>query len=184
MPIHLRGETCSLRTAFRNWLLFTAAVAAVPLAYFGWNWFYFVHTFHHTEPLPEEWWTGWRFWLREWLAMIGPGLLGPELKCVNIIDRYRFPQIFGFVDKSLLYLALFAARLCVVFAWGTSRLQRGKHAPYAETLWLLVICALSYMKTDGSLRFYAIQALLAITGIVIFTLQRLRSPAWKWKMPE
>jgi len=91
-------------------------------------------------------------------------------------------------------LACFALRLGVVFAWGVARLRRGKHAPYAETLWLIVICAFvarwaqyeflnRYTWGPGdriSTLFYVLQALLAITGIVVFAIQRRRPPAWKW----
>jgi len=125
--------------------------------------------------------------LNNWIE---PILGGPELMVESIIPAY-VPGYGRWAGESLnaLLLVLSALRLGAVFAWGVARLRRGKYAPYAETLWLIVICALVTIRLDSffndiSIRFYVLQALLVMTGLVIFVIQRRRPPAWKWKMPE
>jgi len=168
----LRRETCSLRAAFRNWLLFTAAMAPGPALFLGWVWMAIAYK-----------WDEWYLWSFKWLMLIFPFLFGPEIMARDVIEQYA-PSPAKFELTVLLVLLL--ARLCAVFAWGVFRLQRGKHAPYAQTLWILAFCAfrteMSYFY-GNEIPVYALLAVLVVTGVVVFVLQRRRPPAWKWKTP-
>ena len=119
-------------------------------------------------------------------------LLKPELSVFYFIMKPFHPWTVGF--ENVFLSALLTSRLCVMFAWGVFRLRRGKYAPYAETFWLLVICAIvfnilntlnhgyyDYRVIIANLLYFLnwwFAVLLTIMGIVIFALQRRQSPAW------
>jgi len=114
-------------------------------------------------------------------------LVAPELLTHYIITQY----VQRFLHSDALLLMVFALRSVTIFGYGIFRLQRGKHAPYAETILLLAICAfiLLLMGATGFNKSsipktYAIVVFSLLVGAVIFLLQRLKSPAWKWKTPE
>ena len=171
MPIHLRGEKCALRGAFLRWMLFNALLAFA-------SFLFQIYASEIYEPQLYGYW-----------LMMEPIFGGPE-RMVEVILVRSVPGFYVWWGKSwvtLLFWVLAALRLGAVFAWGVARLRRGKYAPYAEALWLIVICAFATKwLLDGHpyVLFYVLQALLAIAGIVIFVLQRRRPPAWKWKMRE
>ena len=173
MPMHLRGESCALRRAFLRWLLFTALLAVWPLLFW-------------VVGIGVEW-LGWRCSESSLgpVEILMPILLGPELLVIYPIMQYDLVPRGVFLV--LAALALFVVRSCVVFAWGVLRLQRGKRAPYAETLWLISVCAPVAVWLNGSYFDFrgacAVAAVLAITGIVVFVLQRRRPPAWKRRTP-
>jgi len=187
MPIHLRGKKCALAGAFLRWMLFNALLAFASFLYFGSVFRIVPKTvrsllFDWSDPM----YTG-----------IWPVFTGPEMMIEGILFDYVLAyrgwsnKLEDVVLVSVLVLVLSALRLGVVFAWGVARLRRGKHAPYAETLWLIVICAcVSAWQSEKlnvyefTIPFYVLLALLAITGVVAFVIQRLRPPAWKWKTPE
>ena len=110
---------------------------------------------------------------------------------IAIIDRY-VPSLrndFGL----MLILVLFVLRSFAVFGYGFFRLQRGKHAPYAEILWSLVTCSfvaavmwqLYRELRDIGFHVLAIYVILSFsilaTAAVVFVRQRRQPPAWKWK---
>jgi len=116
-------------------------------------------------------------------------LVGPEYLVGSVIYRYA-PES----GLAVLALPLLVLRLIAAFAWGVSLLRRGKHAPYAEILWLLAGCTIVLLwiqpllgtkdirfSSGNQPKFYAIMALLMAVGAVIFLLQRLKPPAWKRK---
>jgi len=119
-----------------------------------------------------------------------PILIGPEM-AVSIVAERSIPGFTSSLPEyeMTLLLALFVARSCAIFWYGAFRLSRGKRAPYAETLWLLVICAFvavwkEPLPPDTRPLFYLCVILQWMAGVVIFTLQRRRQPAWKRKTPE
>jgi len=173
MPSQLRREKCALRGAFLRWVLFNALLAFVSA------WF-FTYEFYGYRPR-HDW---------DWFWKIGPILGGPEMMVEHILRNYA-PGYSGWGwGESWVHLfwVLAALRLGAVFAWGVARLRRGKHAPYALTLWLIVVCAFVTARMSAYhyyyVQFYALQAWLTITGIIIFAFQCLWPPALEWKMPE
>ena len=172
MPMHLRGETCSLRGAFLRWIPFSAGLPIASL-------FMLLVLFlsRNTPDVP--------LFIAIFLI-----LLGPEAIAFFIAER-SVPGYRQWNDDYItaLALALFAVRSCIVFMWGVSRLQRGNRAPYAETLWLLVASAFvvvwvgRFAPADQT-TFYILAAVAGIAATVIFVFQRRRPPAWTWKIPE
>ena len=178
MPMHLRGESCALRLAFRKWFLFTAFLAVYPLLSLG-----------ETIGVVS---LGWGFFIPDFIdvvdVILGRVLTAPEMVVMDLVDQYGWvpwPDRFF-----MLMLALFVARSFVVFAWGVFRLQRGKHAPYAETLWLLSVSRLvvewrrgGYVSGYDFMFLNQSALMLVMAGIVVFALRRRRPPAWKRKTP-
>ena len=172
MPIQLRGRKCALRGAFRRWMLFTAA--PVPVIFL----FALAETMH---------WIPYHTPFGDAMMLI---VAGPEMLAAIALERY-VPVSRGWPEglKATLQLAVFMMRLGVVFGYGAFRLSRGKHAPYAEILWLLVVCAFvaAWMwspPSDHRAWRYGYAAAAALAGAVVFALQRRRPPAWNWKTPE
>ena len=132
--MHLRGETCSLRAAFRNWLLFIAVLAVAPVLITWCGWMEYAH--------PHRYW----FWLMERLSPFKSFLMGPEELIQSVIYRHtqsivqtggNYPMWLRGWDDMTWGVAsgqrfLFVARLCIVFAWGASRLRRGRRAPFVR----------------------------------------------------
>jgi len=183
--IHWREERCPLRGAFRNWFLFTVLLATASFLVF-WDGVFQRYIYAANKSLSLM--TG----------AMEPFLLGPEFS-VDCLLELLLPAYrqWSFESKQIFLLTLFAARLCAMFAWGVFRLRRGKRTPYAETLWLLVICAIALAVLEDlsfgikfeiatllHRRFGVPAALLTMTGIVVFVFQRRRPPTWKRKMPE
>jgi len=116
-------------------------------------------------------------------------LTWPESMVWEILYRY-VPGFRGlaFEAKVTLFLVCSALRLGVVFAWGVARLRRGKHAPYAEMLWLfassLLVAKWTGLFFNPTIWIYANPGLLAIAGVVVFAIQRWWPPAWRRKTPE
>ena len=159
--IHLREDTCPLRGPIRNWLLFTVVLMGLPFLRIG-------------LIIMLGWTIDWPL-MQAWLIPDGPEFL------LFVIALRWVPQIRWWDGTyfPVLTLALTAARMCIVLAWGVFRLQRGKRAPYAETLWLLVVNASIAVWMGGihkheETTFCILAAMVGIAGIVIFALQRRR----------
>ena len=185
MPIHLRGEKCALRGAFLRWMLFTALLTGASFLVLA------DKSFFPERYLPIS--------LRFITYPMEQILIWPENLSFDLLDLY-VPEFWRWTADgrwNMFQIALFVARFCAMFAWGVFRLRRGKRTPYAETLWLLVICAIALAVLEDlsfgikfeiatllHRRFGVPAALLTMTGIVVFVFQRRRPPTWKRKMPE
>ena len=187
----MRREKCSLRAAFRNWILFCAALAVAAIVVHAWNWMVALYITKNSQNIvfPQPWWINW-YNDNGFLDLMNLFLLGPEYAASDIMARCVskfggvYPEFYSMMPVFLM------ARFCLIFAWGVFRLQRGKRAPYAETLWLLAVSAFVVIWLDYDsyipipIGYCMTVALTVLTGIVVFAVQRRRPPAWKWKMPE
>ena len=188
----LRGDRCALRGAFLRWMLFNALLAVGPFLVFAFHLF-FVYSYNQPYPYPLPWITQTLWSILFWITQtLSPILVGPEtmgaLPIWSLDSTGQWPaelRIAIFTGLSLL-------RLGAIFAWGMYRLQRGKYAPYVETLWLLAACGYIALRTSYP-HAWSYQArvcvnagliLLLAAGLVAFVLQRRRPPAWKWKTLE
>jgi len=175
----LRQDRCALRGAFLRWMLFNAALMVG--SFLAFLFFYFIMS--SGGRAPES--------LSRKLDVAWPTLLAPEDVVLCIAHKLApLPPNQTLMRMFVIYFVLPWLRLGVIFAWGVSRLRRGKYAPYAETLCLLGGCVFIAGWLGRVLRFdhlafqvYLIGALMLIAGIVVYILQRRHPPAWKWKTP-